>query len=255
VSTGTILTQRDLRLFSALAVTRVLTGDQVGLVAGFSSVRRTNRRLLKLVEAGLLRRWFVATKSGGQRALYGLSREGFRQIDAPPSGLVPWAQDSLITSSQFLDHQQAVNAAFIQAKFQPLPPELTCRCWTTFSVPLSKSTPLVPDAYFEIVRSGEVHPFFLEADLGTEAAVVWKRKTELYLQLGVNGEFPQLFHEKAFQVLVLLPSERRLHSVKNTIAKRTDKLFWFTTQEELERQRLWQPIWLRIGNEEKRCLW
>jgi hypothetical protein len=117
---GTITTSRNLLVLRTLTVTRVLDGDQVMTVGGFTSVRRTNRRLLKLVRAGLLKRWFVGTKSGGQKAFYGLSPQGATLIGETRQGLIPWKQDSLITSSQFLAHQQAINAVFIQVRFRLL---------------------------------------------------------------------------------------------------------------------------------------
>jgi hypothetical protein len=250
-----VLTDRDRGVFRALTIARVLDCEQIKTIAGFTSVRRTNRRLQKLVKAGFLRRWFFATRSGGQGGLYGLSREGFRLIGEQPSALVTWKQDLLITSSQFLAHQRAVNAVFIQARFQPLPEGVTCRRWQHFRGTLSPSVPLIPDGYFEICRGQEVLPMFLETDRGTETAAVWNRKTELYLKLAVGGEFERLFHEKRFRVLVILPSDRRMQSIRSTIRKRTDKLFWFTTQEDLERGGLSKQIWLRSTNEERLSLW
>jgi hypothetical protein len=242
---GTVITARDLLLLRTLVLTRVLDGDQVKTIGGFPSVRRTNRRLLKLVRAGLLKRWFVGTAGGGQRALYGLSPQGASLIGATAQGLIPWKQDALITSSQFLAHQQAVNAVFIRARFHPLPVGLSCDRWMTFREALSPSVPLVPDAYFEIAKEGTVHPMFLEVDLGTESSTVWKRKVELYLKLALGGEFERVFHGKRFRVLVVLHSQRRLEAIRRTVAKRTEKLFWFSTQDELTEQGLCNPIWLR----------
>ncbi len=186
---GRVITARDLLLLRTLVLARVLDGDQVKTIGGFSSVRRTNRRLLKLVRAGFLKRWFVGTAGGGQKALYGLSPQGTTLIGEPTQGLIPWKQDALITSSQFLAHQQAVNAVFIRARFHPLPVGFTCERWMNFREPLSPAGPLVPDAYFEIVQGGVIHPMFLEVDLGTESSTVWKRKVELYLKLAIGGEF------------------------------------------------------------------
>jgi hypothetical protein len=242
---GTIVTARDLDLFRTLAVARVLDCEQVMVVGRFSSVRRANRRLLKLVRAGLLRRWFVGNASGGQRALYGLSPQAAGLIGHSRQGLVHLKAESLITNSEFLAHQQAVNAVFLLAKFQPWPPEFSCERWINFREPLSQSVPLMPDGYFEIVHGGTVYPMFLEVDLGTETSQVWRRKVELYLKFAVNGEFEQLFHGKRFRVLVVLPSERRLEAVRRTVASRTEKLFWFSTQDELTREGLCGSIWLR----------
>lgn len=248
---GTITTSRDLFIFRTLAVTRVLDGEQVGTVGGFRSVRRTNRRLLKLVHAGFLKRWFVGTASGGQKAIYGLSPHGATLIGEIRRGLIPWKQDSLITSSQFLAHQQAVNAVFIQARFRHLPSGLVCQRWMTFREPLSPSVALMPDGYFELVQGSAVHPMFLEVDLGTESSKVWKGKVELYLKFALGGEFERMFHEKRFRVLVVLHSERRMEAIRKTVAKRTEKLLWFSTQDDLTREGLCSPIWLRPSGTER----
>jgi len=252
---GTIVTARDLELFRTLAIARVLDGEQVQAVAGFVSVRRTNRRLLKLVRAGLLRRWFVGASGGGQKALYGLSPQGANLIGETRQGLIPWKQDALITSSQFLAHQQAVNAIFLMARFQPLPSGLSCARWVRPKLPLSPSVPLIPDAYFEIVRDGVVNPMFLEMDLGSEASPIWKRKVELYLKLALSGEFQGTLDAKRLRTLVVFPSERRLRSIRKVIANRTEKLFWLSTRTEVERDGLWSPAWLRpVGGEKQRLV-
>jgi hypothetical protein len=220
-------------------------------IGGFSSLRRANRRLLKLVRVGLLRRWFVGTASGGQKALYGLSPQGAALIRETRQGLISWKQDSIITSSQFLAHQQAVNAIFIQSRFRNLPSGLSCERWTAFREPLSPSVPLMPDGYLELMREGAVHPMFLEVDLGTESSRVWKRKVELYLKFALGGEFDSTFHQKRFRVLVVLHSERRMESIRKTVAKRTEKLFWFSTQDDVSRHGLCSSIWLRPTGAER----
>ena len=97
-----ILTSRDLLILRTLVTTRILGTTEIMTVAGFASLRRANRRLLKLVRAGFLRRWFVPTESGGQRALYGFPFRGARQIDEAPLGLINRKLNALITSSQFI---------------------------------------------------------------------------------------------------------------------------------------------------------
>jgi hypothetical protein len=248
---GTVTTPRDLMILRTLGVTRVLDGSQIGIVGGFSSVRRTNRRLLKLVNAGLLRRWFVGTEMRGVKAIYGLSPQGASLIGEGSHVLLPWKAGRVITSSSFLAHQQGVNEIFIRARFQPLPPEVSCERWMNFREPLSPSAPLVPDGYLEIRHNATVHRMFLEVDLGTEASKVWKRKVELYLKFALGGEFEQMFHEKRFRVLVLLHSSRRLEIVRKTIASRTDKLFWLSTQDQVRSEGLLAPIWFRPEGPER----
>jgi transposase InsO family protein len=157
----------------------------------------------------------------------------------------------IITSSQFLAHQQAVNAVLIQSRFRDLPSGLSCERWTTFREPLSPSVPLMPDGYLELMRDSAVHPMFLEVDLGTESSRVWKRKVELYLKFALGAEFESMFHQKRFRVLVVLHSERRMEAIRKTVAKRTEKLFWFSTQDDVSRHGLCSSIWLRPTGAER----
>jgi len=249
--TGTVITERDLTLLGALSIARVLDCEQFMVVSRFSSVRRANRRLLKLVRAGLLRRWFVGTEMGGVKALYGLSPEAARLIGESSQGLLPWKQDRVITSSQFLAHQQSINTVFIQARFQTLAADASCVRWLSFREPLSTAVPLIPDGYFEIKHQGSIHPIFLEADLGTESSKVWKRKVEWYLKFALNGDFERRFGEKRFRVLIMLHSSRRLEVVRTTIAHRTDKLFWFSTEDQVRSEGIMAPIWLRPSGTER----
>jgi Replication-relaxation len=190
----------------------------------------------------------------GVKAIYGLSPQGASLIGEASPALIPWKPNRVITTSSFLAHQQAVNEIFIQARFHPLPPQVSCERWLTFREPLSPSLPLIPDGYLEIGNSATVHKMFLEVDLGTETSKVWKGKVELYLKFAVGGEFERMFHEKRFRVLVLLHSSRRLEIVRKTIASRTDKLFWLSTHDQVRGEGLFGPVWLRPKGEERMSL-
>ncbi len=74
---------------------------------------------------------------------------------------------------------------------------------------------------------------------------------ELYLKLALGGEFERLYSEKRFRTLIVLPSSRRLESVRTTIAKRTEKLFWLSTLDEVQKGGLWSPSWFRPVGQEK----
>lgn len=242
---GTIVTPRDRELLRTLVMTRVLDGDQIKTICGFTSVRRTNRRLLKLVQAGLLKRWFVGTASGGQKAFYGLSPQGAHLIGEAVQRLIPWKRDLVVTSSHFLDHQMAINSVFILARYCLLPVGVRCEKWLRLGEPISASVQLVPDGYLELLQGNAAYSFFLEADLGTESSSVWKKKVEGYLRFGKGPEFERLFGRDLFRVLVVFRSERRLQEVRRRIAARTDRLFLFTTLEQISKQGLCGPVWLR----------
>jgi hypothetical protein len=95
---------------------------------------------------------------------------------------------------------------------------------------------------------------FLEADLGTEPLRSWRRKVEIYLRLAISGEFQQLFHQQQFRVLVVAPSLKRLQGIRATVARSTDKIFWFSTFTSIEGEGFWSPVWLRPHGEGSQTL-
>jgi len=124
----------------------------------------------------------------------------------------------------------------------------------TATIPLgtrrSNRIKLTPDGYFELLSDGTTRAMFLEVDLGTEALSVWEQKTAIYLQLALSGEFQKRFRQPQFRVLVVTDSERRLANIRSAVAKSTDKIFWFATFENINRDGLWSPVWLRpTGNQ------
>jgi len=39
--------------------------------------------------------------------------------------------------------------------------------------------------------------------------------------------------------------EKRLANIRTTVAKSTNKIFWFTTIDSINRDGIWSPVWLR----------
>lgn len=241
---GLLIQERDRRLLRELGVMRVIDRDQAQVAAGFHSIRRANDRLLHLTRAGFLRRIFVGSAGHGQKALYTLSPKGAAVVDAKLSGL-PLRQSPFGTSP-FLLHRLAVNQIYLTVKHRQTPrPDVRCLRWITFREPLTQAVPLIPDGYCEIATSGATRPMFIEADLGTEALTVWQKKTQMYLQLALSGQFTQLFREPKFRVLIVATTKKRLQNIRATVAKQTDKIFWLSTFEQINEQGFWSPIWLR----------
>ena len=78
---GFVVQDRDRHLLSELGVMRILDRESSKIVAGFGSTRRANDRLLQLVRAGLLRRFFRRQRCPRQKSgLHAVAqRRGTRQ--------------------------------------------------------------------------------------------------------------------------------------------------------------------------------
>ena len=248
------LQPRDLKLLNEVSEMPFADREQIKLVAGFNSLTRVNTRLLLLTKAGLLKRVFLGTTGGGPKALYSLSRKGAQLIGVPYRD-TRRAHDEILVTDVFVEHPVCLNSIQIVLRHRPIPmPEVRLVRWRTFKEPLSEKSRITPDSYFEIESSQGIHPMFLEVDLGTEAMDRWREKVEAYLKLALSGDFDRLFKQPRFKVLVVTRSARRSEFIRLTVSKTTDKIFWFSTFEAINRDGFWSAIWLRPKGDQKQSL-
>ena len=171
---GLVIQDRDILLLRELSVARIVDREQAKRIAGFGSTRRTNSRLLTLMRGGLLRRYFLGTKGGGQKALYSLSQKGAKLIGTPLRGLRRTQNEVLVADFSVM-HQLAVNEIYCALKFRSISvSDVKVGTWLSFHEPLESGTRLIPDGYFEIVNSEKILAAFVEVDLGHESLSVWK---------------------------------------------------------------------------------
>lgn len=227
----------------------VIDREQAKTVAPFHSTSRANVRLLRLTQAGLLRRFFLGTKGAGQKALYALSAKGAQIAGVPLRGPRRRNDESLATDF-VVAHQLAVNRVYCALKYGAIPiPQVSLLRWHAFHEPLARSIPLIPDGYAELRTPDGILAAFLEVDLGHERRAVWSAKVRHYLQLALSGECERLFGQSRFRVLVLAPTRNRVDSIRKTVGEVTEKIFWFATVEATERDGLFAPTWLRPKGE------
>lgn len=238
IKTGVVLLQpRDRRLLSELQVMRVVDRELAKIVCGFHSTTRANARLLALTEADYLKRSFVGTIAGGRKAVYRLSTKRLASTQSQSIGKNSY-------SELFLEHQLQVNHVYVEIKYRPIP-LASCQFhrWIAFNRILSKASPIIPDGYFELTHNSQIKSLFLEVDLGTEALRIWQKKIESYLRLATSGEFKSLVGQERFKVAVIANSGRRTDSIRKVAAKSTDKIFRFTSLENIKTAGFWSPIW------------
>jgi Replication-relaxation len=248
-----ILQERDVAFFRILGRdARLVDREQFMKLAGFKSQTRANVRLLKLTSNGFLRRYFLGTFKGGSKALYTLSPKGALAAGAENRPVIR-PKEMLLVGDPFVNHQLAINDVHIAARFAPSENSNAVR-FRLFPEPLTRTIPLIPDGYFEFETPLGVRAAFLEVDCGTETLTVWAKKTNLYLQLAISGTFKKLFQQEQFRVLVTASSERRLQTVRKTIAKQTQKIFWLSTLEQIKREGFWSPVWLRPTGDQRLSL-
>jgi hypothetical protein len=235
---------RDLALFRILALLRVATREQLKAACGFGSTTRVNARLLALVRAGLLRRFFLGS-GAGRKALYALSEKAAQLADVPLRG-PRRKQDEMLVADYFVEHQLAINDIYCALRFRTIPANgVPLRRWMGFHETITPTLRLIPDGYMEFATPAGTIAAFLEVDLGHESLTVWKEKTRQYLQLAISGEFTRRFGQSRFRVLVVLNSLRRLRSVRSAVAGLTEKIFWFATLDAVRGDAFFGPVWFR----------
>jgi hypothetical protein len=252
---GVVLQERDRHLFSELADMRVADAEQAMVVAGFGSVKRAKARLLQLVRAGLLKRFFIGPRSGMKgKSIYAHSSRGAAFAGVPDRG-PQRIRDEALVADFFVEHQLAVNDIYCAVKYPGVPaPDVCFRRWLAFYERIVPALPLIPDGYFELETPSGILAAFVEVDLGNETLAIWKEKVANYLQLAISGEFKRRFGEDQFRVLVIVPSERRFHSIRKAVAAMTPKIFWFACQEEIRQSGVFAPVWFRPVGDDKQQL-
>ena len=233
---------------------RIIDREQAKRVAGFGSTTQVNARLLLLTRAGLLRRFFLGTKSGGLKAIYSLSKAGAALVQVPLRG--PKRRNGeLVVADFFAAHQLAINEIYCELKYRPIPIHGTAfGKWISFHEPVDRAVRLIPDGYFEARTPEKVMCAFLEVDLGNESLSVWRKKVESYIQFAVSGSFEKQFGQPQFRVLVVTNTERRMQSLQVATRALTDKIFWFSTLDSIAHTGFWSSVWVRPKNAEPQPL-
>jgi hypothetical protein len=72
--------------------------------------------------------------------------------------------------------------------------------------------------------------------------------------MAFHGEHQRLFGVPRFRVLVVASTHQRMESIRTRIQRKTDKLFWLTTLDEVAIGSVWAPIWVRPNSTEERAL-
>ena len=251
---GIVIQERDRHLLRELALTRVIDREQATIIGSFGSASRTNRRLHQLTRAGLLNRFFLGANGAGRKALYALSRNAAQAFDLPYRGLQR-RKDEVLVTDLFVQHQLAVNHVYCALKYANAPPTgVIFGRWISFTAPLSATLRLIPDGYVEIATPTGTVAAFLEVDRGPETLKVWQEKVRKYIALANSWQFEPAFHQSRFRVLVVATSERRMLSIRKTVAAMTDKVFWFATLDSLPKGGVFGSVWLRPKGEGRQTL-
>ena len=101
---GIVITPRDREFLGALAESRLADREMFQAITGVRLVSRANGLLARLHAARLLKRYYLGTPAGGQKALYELTSKGAAIRTSTREAKYAWLSNAI---AQLDKHDQA----------------------------------------------------------------------------------------------------------------------------------------------------
>jgi hypothetical protein len=204
----------------------------------------------------------LPTARGSAQALYYLGDAGIpivaEKLGLDPQEVKEKRKDALEVKDLFIAHNLLVNdvriAAALACRNSPhlqlvrWIDQSDCRLPAKVTEGQAKGGFFSPDGYCQYTYKGKLYAFFLELDCSTMSNQRFLTKAHNYLSFGLSGSYQEMFGMKFFRVFVVTLTKARLLNLKKTIESVTDKMFWFTTVDQIVPDRLFDQVWYRAGH-------
>ncbi len=199
-----MITARDIKLVKDVALSHVLSRDQVIALGYFESVNRANRRLAALVKERSLR--VITTPFHSQR-LYAAGEKAHEVVGEKIARIL----GNRSSSPRFLQHSLAVTNVRIA---------LLKRGWSDWRFEQQiRDSVMMDGKTYEIRADGLVASpvglVFIEADLGHVSRRNFSRKVEAFDQYAKSGRHKQVFKMESLRVLVITTGHLRKTHLKD----------------------------------------
>lgn len=245
------VTARDAWLLEAVAKMRFLETRQLARFAFQGSRWAANKRLRKLLDAGLLRVW---VRDLARDNVYSLTRAGVHELVECSDGGSLWTVPRGLDGN--LDHLLAINEVRISLALGLAEVGGEIRHWRSdWELRASSRGRIVPDALFALGWAGDGHSqiFALEVDNATRSPRRFLGKLLKYGALRVRGR--DLYGVRDFLTLVVGREERWVERYRQALAHaRLGFRVWFTTLPLLGREGALGRIWIAADGEERYSL-
>jgi len=258
-----VLTARDAEIVLACWSHRWLTRQQLQRIVTLPGAGRTNDRLRRLFDAGLLARLRAGTVGAGLQPVYAAGEAAVRLI-ARDSGLAEAhvrarLRDDAQASAVLLPHDLQANDLRIAlsaaaARRDDLRMEAWLNAYEAYDA-YAAGRSLRPDGYFQVWQADTLHAFYVELDRGTTGLPRWSAKCSRYAEYRNDGHYARRHGLQRFRVLTTTTSERRLQELRAATERIASRGFWFAlTQELLDDAAPGRMVWRPAGREERRAL-
>ena len=266
------LTHRDKEMLVRIWQDRMLYTSQIERIF-FPSSQAANVRLRRLWENGYLERYFLPTLifHGSSEALYMLDLKG-ADIVSVGMGIerakvlqgMRYLKWKTGTSSFLLTLDHTLATAEFRIAFEEAVmdhPEMRYCGWTPERLCQEeyKQWKLMegkvigkfrPDGYGQYEYNDRQFSFFVEVDLATMSNKAFASKVGRYLDYSKSGRYQEQYGTRFFRVLVATVGSERLQNLKRTTEKLTDSIFWFTTLDNICREKFFRKVWHRVGKDD-----
>ncbi len=258
--------ERDRRILQALDDYGLLSTEQIRYLF-FSSLSRARKRLHALWQHGLVRRIERPTRLGeGTKSLLFRGTAKGRRLTGSYRASSRRQSGPATLSPLYAEHQLAVNRFRIclelclrdesEAKLKTSKHDCQLRLKTSVNDGVrTRSTTVVPDAYFSISQDGIAYGYFLEIDRGTAPVSKFRTKLLGYAAVFSNAKSFDPVIVPGFRVLIVTSGERRRQHLLELIQglsgviRRRD-IFLVTCHHQFDYEApeaLFEPIWSMLS--------
>jgi len=243
------LTERDVWLLEALAKMRFLTTGQISGLGFGGSRWAANKRLRKLLDAGLVRVW---VRHLAEENVYSIDRMGARQLGDPQDDekapRIPRGLDAN------LDHLLAINEFRIALALGLEKAAGEIAWWRSdWELRGNVRACVVPDAFFAVRWAGEERSYVLEADNNTRSVRQFLKKLLSYASLLERGG--GAYRAANLNMLVVTRDAGWLERYRQALRILPIRSHvWFTTLAEAKEERAVGRIWKRTGEDSEYSL-
>lgn len=190
------VTRRDISILRDLALSHLLSRDQLMQLGYFGSITRTNTRMRSLVELGLVKR--LESPFFGQ-SLFMVSKQAADVVGERISALI----EGRASSPHFVRHAMSItNVRIALSQKSDGTWRFEQQLWRTLRGSIRHE--VRPDGLFQASQ-----PIFIEVDMGHASAPRFKEKLITYQALAHSGQCQALYGFNEFRVLTVTTGNLR----------------------------------------------
>lgn len=214
------VTKRDIQVLRDLALSHILSRNQLMQLGYFGSITRANTRMRELAGIGLVRR--LESPFFGQ-SLFIATKQSAEVVGERISGLI----EGRTSSPRFVQHAMSItNVRIALSQKSKGTWRFEQQLWRTFT----------GQNRFEVRPDGLYHassPIFIEVDMGHASATRFKEKLTSYQALARSGQCQALYGFPQFRVLTVTTGSLRSRHLLRLLPAEPGFEFLVRTFEEV----------------------